>query len=209
MDALSFPILFFQRPCWELHPVEQEHDAADRPRLQHFLHGLLLHQGEGKTIPTPLNYPQLLLFYFFFEIPIVHRRERQVLVHAWAVLLRGLLHHPPVLRVHLPGPDLDRAQVPEGAQAHDSPWHPSVPEHTQDVHLHQVCKKSRGKISRLRKTVLFYVFLNRLAQLISIFISVWLTAAGIIHLVSHHWVISPFFVTNNWFFPEEIQTGGE
>ncbi len=60
--------------------MEQEHDAADRPRLQHFLHGLLLHQGEGKTIPTPLNYPQLLLL--FFEIPIVHRRERQVLVHA-------------------------------------------------------------------------------------------------------------------------------
>ena len=32
----------------------------------------------------------------------------------------------------------------------------------------------------------------RLAQLISIFISVWLTAAGIIHLV----IISPFFLQN-------------
>ena len=75
-------ILFFQRSRRELHSVEQEQDAADRPGLQHLLHGLLLH---------PL-----------------HCGQRQVLVHAGAVLLRRLLHDSAVLRLHLPGQDLDR-----------------------------------------------------------------------------------------------------
>ena len=37
----------------------------------------------------------------------VHSSERQALVHAGALLVRRLLHHPAVLRLHLPGQDMD------------------------------------------------------------------------------------------------------
>ena len=43
-----------------------------------------------------------------FFLFAVYRRERQVLVHAGNVLVRGLLHDPALLRQHLPRPDLDR-----------------------------------------------------------------------------------------------------
>ena len=42
--------------------------------------------------------------------------------------------------------------------------------------------------------IVFTISTCRLSQLISIFVSVWLTAAGIIHLVSHVVVFEPFFV---------------
>ena len=44
--SLTWFNLHFQGWCGNMHPVGGEHHPADRPRLQHLLHGLLLHQGE-------------------------------------------------------------------------------------------------------------------------------------------------------------------
>ena len=108
----------------------------------------------------------------------VHSGLGQVLVHVGALLLRGLLHHSSIIRVHLPWQNLDWSEVPASAQVDDSSWHPAVPQHPQDEHQHQV-----GVVRTVSREP-WCSLCFRLAQLISIFISVWLTAAGIIHLVS-------------------------
>ena len=48
------------------------------------------------------------LSYVTIHFTSVHRRERQVLVHAGALLLRRLLHHSALFRLHLLGQDVDR-----------------------------------------------------------------------------------------------------
>ena len=76
-----------------MRPLEGEHHSADRPGLQHILHGLLLHQSNiTSTSETLLS-----------DIIIsVHSGLGQVLVHVGALLLRGLLHNSPLIRLHLP-----------------------------------------------------------------------------------------------------------
>ena len=54
-----------------------EHDTADRPGIQHLLHGVLLHQGADHALPVHRAYIFCL----------VHCCLRQVVVHARAVLL--------------------------------------------------------------------------------------------------------------------------
>ena len=41
-----FEFLVLQRQCGDLHSVAGEHNSTDRPGIQHFLHGLLLHKGQ-------------------------------------------------------------------------------------------------------------------------------------------------------------------
>ena len=67
---------------WAMCALEREPVAAGRPCLQHLLHDLLLHP--------------------------VHRCQRQVLVHAWALLLRRLLHHSALFCINILGQDMDR-----------------------------------------------------------------------------------------------------
>ena len=60
------------------------------------------------------NYSEHFLF-------SVHRRFRQVLVHARALLFRGLLYYSSIICLDLPGPYLDRAEVPESDEADECP----------------------------------------------------------------------------------------
>ena len=46
ISCFLFLISFFQGWCGNVHSLGWEHDPANRPRFQHLLHGLLLHQGE-------------------------------------------------------------------------------------------------------------------------------------------------------------------
>jgi len=41
------------------------------------------------------------------------------MVHVGDVLVRGLLHNPSVLRVHLPGSDVDRASISPSPETND------------------------------------------------------------------------------------------
>ena len=86
----------------------------------------------------------------------VHCGKRQVLVHAGAVLVRRLLHHSSVFRLHLLGPDLDRlgsgftskfavtpigsfsfrSSIPQGLASDDGSGHFAVFKHFEDVHVH-------------------------------------------------------------------------
>ena len=90
-----------------MHSLEREHNSTNRSRLQYLFHGLLFHT--------------------------FHRRERQVLVHVGAVLVRGLLHHSAFVRLDLLGPDLDRAALLASPQTYDRARHPSILKHSQDV----------------------------------------------------------------------------
>ena len=72
---------------------------------------------------------------------------------------------------------MDWSEIFESSSPNDFPRYSAVSEHFEDQHEYQVR-------DRLASPVV--TFCSRLAQLISIFVSVWLTAAGIIHLVSQH-----------------------
>ena len=61
----------------------------------------------------------------------------------------------------------------------------TVPDILQYLNILKTSTSIRQTAVCLQMTYREILFLIRLAQLISIFISVWLTAAGIIHLVSH------------------------
>lgn len=63
---------------------------------------------------------------------------RQAVVHARDVLLRGLLHHPSVLRVHLHGQNVDRSEVPPSLETHDCSWHPPISQRSQDLQLNPI-----------------------------------------------------------------------
>ena len=73
---------------------------------------------------------------------------------------------------------MDWSEIFESSSPNDFPRYSAVSEHFEDQHEYQV------RETDLPVTVV--TFCSRLAQLISIFVSVWLTAAGIIHLVSQH-----------------------
>ena len=71
----------------------------------------------------------------------VHCSFRQDLLHAGALLLRRLLHHPALLCLDLPRQNLDRLQIPACHEAHVRPRHPPVPQHPQDNNIYQVTLK--------------------------------------------------------------------
>ena len=52
--------LLFQRRRGNLHSMGGKHDPADRPCLQHLLHGVLLHQGAHLALP--------IHYIFFFSV---------------------------------------------------------------------------------------------------------------------------------------------
>ena len=51
----------------------------------------------------------------------VYRRFRQVLVYARALLFRGLLYYSSIICLDLPGPYLDRFEVPESDEVDECP----------------------------------------------------------------------------------------
>ena len=90
-----------------MHSLERKYNPANRSRFQHFLHGLLFHTGKYHKSAVIIGGKCELLAYTCTTIS-VPRRQRQVLVHAGPLLVRRLLHNPSLLRLDLPGQDMDR-----------------------------------------------------------------------------------------------------
>lgn len=125
------------------------------------------------------------------------------MVYARDVLVRRLLHDTPVLRLHLLGPHVDR-------------WGARCP---------RCCKNCFPRLPGLRflralrlmtvPDILQYLNILktsssiRLAQLVSIFISVWLTAAGIIHLVSSWGLDRVHLTLAAWLSRFQLENSGD
>lgn len=177
----------FKRGCRTMQGVVEQYDAADRPRLQHIFYGLFFYQskwprrsGRWKSIIDRMIRHLFQLFFVWSLSRLATNCGSCWRCILSSTTLRYLLHLCPSIWI-------EHGSVSCGLDGSSGAFTPLNICH----HFWTFSGLRFLRALRLMTVPDILQYLNilktsssiRLAQLVSIFISVWLTAAGIIHLV--------------------------